>query len=320
MRPTTLVTLLLSCAGVILGGAESAGAASAPLPGTGADASGNVLPGGSADPFYTVTGPGVSGVGQAVVYSPQNVFPGWVPDDAHSAWIGFSDNSDTSPHGNYTYELKLNLIGFDPATASVSGNWSADQFGSISLNGQSTGVSVPDGNWDASSHPNLTPFATSSGFQSGVNALDFIVNEPDGFDGLRVRGLSFSTTIVLNSNDVVGYLEDPTTHTVTIRPTLFGDINLDGKVNNADFFQFKKAFGSSLGQPNYNPQFDFNGDGEINNTDFFQFKKNFGMTYTPPVLAASFGASAPVPEPTAALLLLTGAVGFFRRSRVLMIK
>ena len=39
------------------------------LPSTGTDASGNELPGGSADPHYSVTGPGRPGGGPAVVYS-----------------------------------------------------------------------------------------------------------------------------------------------------------------------------------------------------------------------------------------------------------
>lgn len=85
----------------------------------------------------------------------------------------------------------------------------------------------------------------------------------------------FSSTAA--SNMLVGYLDNAATHTETIKTTLFGDINLDGKVNSADYFLFTKSFGTSKGQVGYNPQFDFNGDGIINSGDYFQFKKNFGM-------------------------------------------
>jgi hypothetical protein len=166
------------------------------LASTGTDSSGNLLPGGSADPHYSVSGPGVPGGGPAAVYSPSSIWFQWVPDDPHSGWIGFQDSFSSSPHGNYTYELSFDLTGYNPATASLSGSWAADQFGSINLNGNATGVSVPDGNWNAASFPNLNPFTISSGFHSGVNTLDFIVTEPDDGDGLRVRDLALTATPV----------------------------------------------------------------------------------------------------------------------------
>ena len=166
------------------------------LPSTGTDSSGNLLPGGSADPHYSVSGPGVPGGGPAAVYSPSSIWVQWVPDDPHSGWIGFQDSFSSSPHGNYAYELSFDLTGYDPATASLSGSWAADQFGSINLNGSSTGVTVPDGNWNAALFPNLNPFTISSGFHSGINTLDFIVTEPDDGDGLRGRDLALTVTPV----------------------------------------------------------------------------------------------------------------------------
>lgn len=161
-----------------------------PLPGTGTDASGNVLPGGSSDMHYTVTGPGIPAGGPAIVYSPANLWWQWVPNNANSAWVGWSDNSDTSPHGYYTYELHIDLTGYDPASASITGSCAEDQYGSIELNGVSTGIFLPDGNWNE----NLTSFTISSGFRSGINTLDFSMNETDGFDGLLVRGMTLTAT------------------------------------------------------------------------------------------------------------------------------
>ncbi|MGH7134726.1 MAG: PEP-CTERM sorting domain-containing protein, partial [Pirellulales bacterium] len=163
------------------------------LPSTGTDSMGNALPAGSLDPHYMVSGPGTSGVFQsAAVLS--SLWSAWVPDSTTSAWIGWKDDSDTSPHGNYDYRLTFNLTGYDPSTVSLTGRWAADQYGSIDLNGSSTGVSVPDGNWNEANDPNLTSFTISSGFVSGTNTLDFIVNEPDGYDGLRVQDLQMSAT------------------------------------------------------------------------------------------------------------------------------
>ena len=161
--------------------------------GTGVDSSGLVLPGGSSDPHYTVTGPGVVGTQQAVVYSPAALWPQWVPNDANSAWIGFKDSSDTRPFGTYDFFTTFNLTGFDPSTASLTGRWAADQFGSLFLNGHLI-QTVPDGNWDAASNPNLTSFTISSFFLPGVNTLDFEAVFPDTFDGVRVEPMTLTAS------------------------------------------------------------------------------------------------------------------------------
>jgi hypothetical protein len=59
---------------------------------------------------------------------------------------------------------------------------------------------------------------------------------------------------------------------------LFGDYDGNGTVNNADYFQFKKAFGQSTGSAAYNPIFDYDDNGVVNNADYFQFKLRFGET------------------------------------------
>ena len=65
---------------------------------------------------------------------------------------------------------------------------------------------------------------------------------------------------------------------------LFGDINGDGgvasgAVNNADYNQFKLAFGSP-GAGVYNAAFDYTGDGFVNNRDYNQFKLRFASLWT----------------------------------------
>jgi uncharacterized repeat protein (TIGR03803 family) len=58
---------------------------------------------------------------------------------------------------------------------------------------------------------------------------------------------------------------------------LFGDVDGNGIVNNAEYFQFKKSFGQLAGGANYNAAFDFDANGVINNADYFQFKQRFGQ-------------------------------------------
>jgi hypothetical protein len=58
----------------------------------------------------------------------------------------------------------------------------------------------------------------------------------------------------------------------------YGDINGDRFVNGADFALFRTAFGTSMGDPNYNAAFDLNGDGFVNGADFAAFRTNFGAS------------------------------------------
>ena len=162
------------------------------IAGTGTDASGNVLGGGSSDPHYTVTGPSVPVPAPAAVYSPAAIWWQWFPNNSTSAWIGFKDSFDSSIHGTYTYSVQFDLTGYDAATASLSGQWAADQYGSILLNGAGTGNSLGDGNWNG----HLNAFTISSGFHSGVNVLSFAVVEPDDGDGLRVEPMTLTAAAV----------------------------------------------------------------------------------------------------------------------------
>jgi Dockerin type I domain len=55
-----------------------------------------------------------------------------------------------------------------------------------------------------------------------------------------------------------------TTGSYTVLTTLPGDVNGDGQVNLADLAPFAKAYGSSSGDPDYNPAADSNRNGYIN--------------------------------------------------------
>ncbi len=57
-----------------------------------------------------------------------------------------------------------------------------------------------------------------------------------------------------------------------------GDIDADGDVDWFDFGIFAQAFGSSVGDPNYNDQCDFDLDDDVDWLDFGDFAANYGKS------------------------------------------
>ena len=86
---------------------------------------------------------------------------------------------------------------------------------------------------------------------------------------------------------------------VLFRFTRYGDANLDGTVNLADFNRLAANFGSTGGDWS---QGDFNYDGNVNLADFNRLAANFGLSATGPnVTPADWsGLAAAVPEPVIA--------------------
>ena len=171
------------------GGVLCASAGTLTVFGTGVDCSGNLLPGGSVDSHYFFADLGSPGI----VYSPPALWPAWLPDDPHSGWIGFRDSGDTRPFGTHDIETTFSLAGYDSATATLTGSWVADQYGSLYLNGHLI-ESAGDGNWNWTGGSNPTGFTITSGFLPGLNTLDFQVTFPDTFDGLRVEPMTLTAT------------------------------------------------------------------------------------------------------------------------------
>ena len=176
--------LLAAVAILILAGAAHAGTIE--IFNTGVNGSGVPLIDGTVgDPHYTLIAvPGGSTTNIRVRTSAGGypVVGAWIGDNLLSAWIGPNNDSDaTGPDIYYTYRTTFNLSGFDPATASLTGQWSADNGGSdILLNGFSTGNT-------AGAFNSWSSFTISSGFTAGVNTLDFIVGNGGGSTGLRVE-------------------------------------------------------------------------------------------------------------------------------------
>jgi len=144
---------------------------------SGVDDAGNPLAGGAADPHYTVNEN--AGNPARVVTLPNALY---IPNDANSQWIW--QQADSLPGSvTRTFRTTFDLTGFNPADVRINGFWSVDNNGlDILLNGISTGISLlgsPFSNLDQ-----LNPFSISNGFMTGVNSLEFVVQDlaqPGGF-------------------------------------------------------------------------------------------------------------------------------------------
>jgi len=147
------------------------------------------------DPHYSlVSVPG--GTTSIRVVTSANGFPvgPWIGDDSVSAWIGPNNDSQADgPIGHYDYRTTFDLTGFAPSTASITGLWATDNEGiNILINGVSTGNTIGA----AQGFTSFTPFSITGGFVSGINTLDFIVNNDAGPTGLRVEMQGMALTVV----------------------------------------------------------------------------------------------------------------------------
>ncbi len=152
---------------------------------TGIDGQGAPLPVGATDPHYTLLiSPDPTFKGPAAFVS--TIPPVYIPNSNNSQWIApgpSNTQSDNYSVGSYTYETVFDLTGLDPTTAVLGGEFAADDQGTIFLNGQSTGITTGPGGWTT-----FHIFGISSGFVSGINKLDFVVdNNGGGPSALRVE-------------------------------------------------------------------------------------------------------------------------------------
>ena len=98
-----------------------------------------------------------------------------------------------------------------------------------------------------------------------------------------------------------------------IRVTRYGDANLDGTVNLADFNRLAGAFGTTGGA--LWSQGDFNYDGNVNLADFNRLAGNFGQSAAGSEVTPQDWANlaAAVPEPGAMAGIVLGALACARR-------
>ncbi len=150
---------------------------------TGVDSSGNLLADGAADPHYSITS-GPDGAGNAALVTLTDHYPlpfYWLPSSGSSKWVSpqADQSSGPEPPGAYVYKTTFDLTGLDPGSVQISGQMLVDdQVTDVHLNGVSLGLTAPYNTW--------VPVNITSGFQAGVNTLEFLVtnlgtsNNPSG--------------------------------------------------------------------------------------------------------------------------------------------
>lgn len=154
---------------------------------TGVDNSGVLIAGPAVDPHYTLISsadPSFPGP-QARIPSTSIVNSGpFLDNGPSSSWISPSTNLTPEPAGNYVYRTTFDLTGFDPSTAVITGRWSIDDFGtSMKLNSTETGNTQLAND----AYTFWKSFTITSGFVSGINTLDFTINNVVWTTGLRVE-------------------------------------------------------------------------------------------------------------------------------------
>ena len=164
---------------------------------TGVDNTNTVLPDGSPEQHYTVSGQASS----AFVLSTNLPAP-WVAAPAGSAWIGPQGGNAGGSLGLYLYDFAFDLTGLDPSTAIMLGDWATDNDALLYLNGNATGYSK-----NLFGFQTLDPFQLNSGFVSGINTLEFQVNNQGGPTGLLVANLRASADLLPPN----GTIPEPTT-------------------------------------------------------------------------------------------------------------
>lgn len=157
-----------------------ASATSIALFNTGVDASGIPVPNGASDPHYTLVGT-YAGTRTQVLESGYPIGP-WIGANSVSAWVGPVGDSELDGNvDTYDYQTTFSLGALYPATASIIGQWAADNEGiDILINGVSTGNFV-------NGFDKFSAFSIRSGFVAGTNTIDFLVHNDGGPTGLRVE-------------------------------------------------------------------------------------------------------------------------------------
>jgi hypothetical protein len=152
---------------------------------TGLDAVGNYQPAFAPDGNYTVVSSPLGPFTPVAVDDTVYPFPSfWVANNSpNSRWIGTSAQFSDGPNGNYLYRTTFSLPA-NATSAMISGLWATDDPGlDILINGNSTGQV-------SAGFSSLVPFSVASGFNVGLNTLDFLVaNVGGGPTGLRVDGI-----------------------------------------------------------------------------------------------------------------------------------
>lgn len=152
---------------------------------------------GDLDPNWTVILPNGTNFGNAISATDPN--GNWTTPYAPSTWISTAARSSI-PIGLYKYITTFTIDpGIDPSAVELSGYWSVDDqepANAIYLNGVK--VSDFDGGFfrDSNSDPSAI-FTIDFGFQTGLNTLEFWVENGSGPGGTLIRPIPEPATLTL---------------------------------------------------------------------------------------------------------------------------
>ena len=165
---------------------------------TGEAADGSALAAGASDPHYSlVSNP--SGSTETAVATQRN--GAWVASSAGSGWIspGASGNSSWAS-GSYTYETSIDLTGYNASTALLTGTLAADDSVAIYLNHSATAAFIATNGFAS------TASFSVSGFQGGVNVIDFVVVNQSGPSGLLVNGTFTAQPVTIAAPEPASFI------------------------------------------------------------------------------------------------------------------
>ncbi len=219
----------------------------------------------------------------------------------------------------------------DPVTAPVSLQVSGGEArliaggGLTRVNGLSiAGGAVPTAKLNITNNPVVVDYVATDPPTTPLATIKAQVAA--GYAAGSWNGNGIISTNANSSTHGVGYAEASTLPSVPaifgsvdgdailIRLTRYGDANLDGLVNLADFNRLAANFGTMDGEWS---EGDFNYDNNVNLQDFNRLAANFGQaaagTSVTPEDWANLASA--IPEPTGASLLVAGALALGRRAR-----
>ncbi len=181
----------------------------------------------------------------------------------------------------------------------------------LGVNAQSPVLTATPGGADIQGGKLVLDYAPGNSPATTINGLlATSFNSTGGFTNTANRLISTTATGTLGLG-----MSDDGVSAVTVGYTVFGDANVDGKVNALDFNAVATNFGTTSGALWYRG--DFNYDGQVNTLDFTTLAQNFGQVAPTPTAAPDLQAPALgslVPEPTS-MGVIGSAIGWMLSRR-----
>jgi autotransporter-associated beta strand protein len=212
---------------------------------------------------------------------------------------------------------------FDGNISGASGALTKSGSGALTLGGNNsyTGVTTITGgalvlNGAGAQNPVLSG-AGGADLKSGKLLLDYTGGSDPIGNVQTILGNSYVSNFASgqirssNTQDIhkgIGYFDNTGVSQVSLVYTYYGDANLDGQVNSADFTALAMNFNTAGGA--MWQQGDFNFDGFVNALDFNAIASNFGAA---PIASSVLGAL--VPEPTSLGFVILGSAMIVARRR-----